>query len=157
MRWNSAIAVLAGSGTLALVLSLAGCDSSGSMVTTAGGPAPEPPAPMQHPLLENFPIPAGFELVPERSVAKKAGTLRIAQCEFAGYVQATEVTRFYQKYLPTAGFRLLEQRFLDNEHQLRFESSSETCNIRVRQIKKKTTFTVDLGPLPTGTSAPPGE
>jgi len=88
-------------------------------------------------------------------VAKQAGNLRIALGEFTGDAPATVVTQFYQKYLPTAGFHLLEQRFLDNQHQLRFESNTETCNIRVRQVKKKTTFLIDLGPLPNGTPATP--
>lgn len=142
MTWMAAAA-----GGL-LALSLAGCDFSSR---TSEGPAvvPQPATPVQHPLLKNFPLPAGFRIVPERSVAKEAGPLRIARCEFEGHARPEEVVRFYEKYMPTAGFEFKERRYLESEYELRFESASETCTLRIRPQRSKSVLWVDLGPHPS--------
>ena len=57
-------------------------------------------SPVQHAMLEGIPIPVGFRMVPERSVARESGRLRIAQCEFEGHTTPERVQRFYLDYMP---------------------------------------------------------
>jgi len=123
-----------------------GCESTGGGMAQAppGGP---PSSPVQHPLLENIPLPVGFQMVPERSVARQMGELRLAQCEFEGPTRADAVVRFYVEYLPTAKFTLRQQRFDNGEYSLRFESDKEECNVRVRGKGPKTVLVIDIAPL----------
>ena len=49
---------------------LTGCSQDGGR-----GPGPSP---VQHPLLENIPLPNGFRLVDDQSVGRSAGKLRVS-------------------------------------------------------------------------------
>lgn len=145
------LAVVAGCAGLTLVgFALFGCESFGGGRQTAGqGP---PASPKEHPLLENLPLPVGFRMVPERSVARTSGRMRVAQCEFEGKYTPEEVTRFYLDYMPSATFILKQKRFDNGEYNLRFESETEECNIRTRRGKTATVLVVDIGPLPKGSA-----
>lgn len=129
-----------------------GCTGGGNRAEVAGGTAPGGP-PRQHAILQGIPMPGGFRLVPERSVARESGQSRVAMCEFEGDLAPEHVTAFYQTHMPTARFTL-KRRALDNgEYKLRFESDTEECNIYVRRAKLRTVLVVDLGPLPRGSTA----
>jgi len=136
-------------GVLWILVGLAGCQQGRDTNRPSTGQAP-PTAALQHPALENLPLPAGFELVRERSMARKAGRMRIGQCEFVGPATPDDVSRFYEKYMPTAKFTLKERGFNNGEYALRFESDDEVCNIRARPAKGKTVLVIDIGPLLKG-------
>lgn len=138
-------------GLIAIGLGLGGCVSStysqGSVST--GEPAASA---RQHPLLENIPLPAGFRMVVERSVARQDGRTRMALCEFEGARSPEQVTHFYQNYMPSANFTLKQSRLDGGQYRLRFESDTEECNIRVSRARSRTVLVVDLGPLPRGSA-----
>jgi len=140
---------LVGLVALGWVGALAGCQSGGDATGSPAGASP-PASALQHPLLENIPLPAGFYLVPERSVARAAGSLRVAQCEFQGSLSPDAVARFYVEYMPAAKFTLRQRRFDNGEHSLRFESDAEECNVRTKPKGGKTVLVVDIGPLSKG-------
>jgi hypothetical protein len=144
---------LSGASVLWVVAALVGCQQGGDTNRPSTGQAP-PTAALQHPALENLPLPAGFELVRERSMARKAGRMRIGQCEFIGPATPDDVSRFYEKYMPTAKFTLKERGFNNGEYALRFESDDEVCNIRARPAKGKTVLVIDIGPLLKGGAEP---
>jgi hypothetical protein len=134
--WRRLVAGFIGAG---LAWGLVGCQSEG----TAGSAG----AAVQHPLLENFPLPGGYQMVSDRSVARASGSLRMAKCEFEGDMTAESTVEFYERMLPTAGFRLLDRRFENKEYVLRYQSATEECSVRVRRGRSKTTLVIDLGPL----------
>jgi hypothetical protein len=121
-----------------LALSVSGCQTEATSGPAVGA--------VQHPLLEGFPLPPGYQMVPERSVARSSGTVRMAKCEFQGNLSAESTVEFYEQYMPTAQFRLLDRRFESGEYVMRFESASEECAIRVRRGRSSTALVIDLGP-----------
>jgi len=125
---------------------VAGCESDGNAQTPTGQPPPT--APRQHPVLEHIPLPMGFAMVPERSVARLAGPLRVAQCEFEGTGAVDDVAEFYAKHMPAAKFTLRDKRFDAGTWLMRFESRTEECNIRIKPKGKRSVIVIDLGPLP---------
>jgi hypothetical protein len=133
---RSVLLVLAVCG---LVAGPAGCASDETSGAAIGA--------VQHPLLENFPLPPGFKMVADRSVARNSGTVRMAKCEFEGNLSTESTVGFYEEYMPTAQFRQLDKRFEAGTYALRFESSREECEIRVRRTRTKTVLVIDLGPL----------
>lgn len=145
---RSGVWVLLLSGVVAAV----GCESMSSGVSDGNAGRGAGPSPRQHALLQGIPIPAGFQLVPERTVARKSGQLRVALCEFEGGTDADGVVRFYLDYMPSARFVLKKEDFVHGEHQMRFESDSEECAIRVKPSRSKTILVIDLGPLAKGTA-----
>ena len=139
-------------GLLLAAVGLPGCQSLSGGTTSSGQAASHgPPAsPVQHTLLQNIPLPVGFKMVPDRSVARESGQFRVAQCEFEGVTTPEAVTRFYVQYMPTARFTLRQKRLDNGEYNLRFDSDSEECNVRVKRQDSKTILVVDIGPLPKG-------
>lgn len=146
VRSGTWMAVLAG------LAATAGCESMSAGGSDGNAGRGGGPSPRQHALLQNIPIPAGFQLVPERTVARKSGQLRVALCEFEGGTDADRVVRFYLDYMPSAKFVLKKEDFVHGEHQMRFESDDEECAIRVKSSRSKTTLVIDLGPLAKGTA-----
>lgn len=140
------LAVAAGAGSL-------GCQGFGGTEVAGGNQGP-PAAPVQHTLLQNVPLPVGFQMVADRSVARQSGASRVALCEFEGTSSPEEVTRFYVNYMPSAQFTLKKRDYVHGEYQLRFESDIEECIIRIKPAKlgKKTALVVDIGPLPQGSA-----
>jgi hypothetical protein len=135
------------SAIVCVSLSLPGCKSSGEAQMVGDAP---PAAPVQHPLLENIPLPTGFKIVPEHSVARLAGSMRVANCEFEGSLPPDAVARFYVEYMPTAKFTLRSKRFENGEYAIRFESDTEECNVRIIYKSNKSILLIDLGPLGKG-------
>lgn len=133
------------------LIALAGCASYQGSTTVNTGESPAA-SPGQHPMLEGVPIPMGFRMVAERSVARQTGRFRMAKCEFEGGTSPEQVTNFYQNYMPAAQFVLKTRNLEGGEYALRFESPSEECNIRVTRASGRTVLVVDLGPLPQGTA-----
>jgi len=122
-------------------------EAIGPGASTASGAAVMP---VQDPMLENLPVPMGFRRVPERSLARATGKLRMAQCEYEGSTSPADLVRFYESQMPTAQFALKERRLDAGVYSLRFESDSEVCNLRIKRAKSKTILVIDLGPLPKG-------
>jgi hypothetical protein len=107
-------------------------------------------------VLEHVPLPPGFALVPERSVARLVGPIRVAQCEFVGPTPVDDVVDFYVRWMPEAKFTLRQKRLESGQYVLWFESRSEECIVRVRpKGSKRTTLTLDLGPLPDQAAGQP--
>lgn len=129
-------------------LGLCGCDSPGSTEPVGGqGTAAQP---REHPMLQGIPLPIGFRTVPERSVGRASGQLRVGTFEFEGTTSPDEIERFFAQYMPSARFVQKNRRFDNGEYNLRFESDTEECNVRIRRVKTKTVLIVDIGPLPKG-------
>ncbi len=150
MHTRTCLALAATVTTGALLFGCANVNTtSNTTLSTSHGTAASA---VQHPFLENIPLPQGFRLVPERSVARESGRYRMAKCEFEGAVAPEQVTAFYQNYMPSAQFRLKTRNLEAGEYRLRFESGTEECNIRVSRHRGTTVLVVDLGPLPQGTA-----
>ncbi len=145
-QWSVwSIAAIAASAAI-----LAGCES------TDRGPSASA---MKHPLLEDIPLPNGFKLVDDQSMARASGRTRIARVKFVGPTERAAVMRFFEEYMPRAGFDLRHCGFDRGVYELRFESGGEECTFRVAPEKSKTAIFVELGPLATETASrtPPDE
>lgn len=142
----------AAAAILGLLAALSGCQSYSSTTSTGNSATGPAASPVQHPLLTNVPLPVGFRMVPERSVARGSGRFRMAICEFEGTTPPERVTSFYQNYMPSANFALRTTSLVNGEYKLRFESDTEECSIYVRRERQATRLVIDLGPLPRGTA-----
>ena len=154
MTWPKAAgkvqAVLVGVGGLLALAGPLGCASGGGRSGHAGErPVAEA---VRDPVLEGIPKPAGFVLDEPQSLAITAGRMRLAKCQYTGALHPTEVRRFYEHYMPSAGFTLKRWSLDHGEFNLRFESQSEVCIVRARPRGwNKTELVVELEPRPRGT------
>ena len=139
---------LAGLAALAMCLPLGACATTSSTATASGDGRSA--SAMQHPTLEGIPIPAGFELVGDRSFHHASGRLRYANCEFQGDGDPAAVERFYRKHMPSAGFTLRQTSSGRGEYVLEFDSSNERSTVRARRDKFKTILIVTVSPTPKG-------
>ena len=99
---GSRVACLGGICAAMAVLLLSGCDS---MVHRGGEMEDRNTASaVRDPVLQDIPKPAGFRLAADRSMVTNIGRFRLAQCEYVGSGDAGRIKRFYEEYLPTAGF-----------------------------------------------------
>lgn len=106
---------------------------------------------VRDPVLQDIPKPAGFMLVADRSFAFSSGKVRIARCEYVGSTDEPAVKRFYEEYMPSAGFALRQWSLDSGLYNLRFESGGEICTVRIRpQEWNKTGLVVEIGPKPQG-------
>ena len=142
--------LIAGCAGLALVVWLTGCATYNA--GSGGGSSSPVASPRQDPMLENVPLPVGFTMVPERSVVRNDGRLRVAMCEYEGDTAPERVISFYKSYMPSAKFVLKQSRLENGLYSLRFASDNEECNIRVLRERGRTHLVVDLGPLPQGSA-----
>ena len=152
-RDRSTLRSIAGLTLLVLAATLGGCDSSGG--SAGSGPGMNQTAvatAVQHPLLQNIPLPAGFRMIPERSVASVVGANRVAKCEFQGGLSPDEVARFYESLMPTARFTLGPKSFDNGEYSMRFESDSEECSLRIKRAGSRTVLVIDIRPLSKGSA-----
>lgn len=129
-------------------LGTGGCNSSLGRSETAGPSA----SPRQHPTLEGIPLPNGFRLVDDRSVGVSSGRLRVAKFEFIGDTDRSTLSRFYKEYMPSGGWTLRKEDFDRGIYDLRFESSTEECTVRLRPEKNRTAIVIHVIPLPRGTA-----
>lgn len=135
-----------------LVLTAAGCETMRTPPPASADEAKPTASARQYRLLQNIPVPTGFELVRDRSTAWASGQIRWASCEFEGSGTAERVADFYTRQMPSARFTLKKESLENGESHLRFESDTEECNIRVRQGKMRTQLMINVGPLPKGTA-----
>ncbi|MGD8454538.1 MAG: hypothetical protein PVJ57_22215 [Phycisphaerae bacterium] len=142
--------MLCGLAALTAGTLLGACTSSSG--TIGPGASGTTASAMQHPMLEGIPIPSGFSLVDDRSFGWKTGTLRTANCEFAGSTGVAEVNRFYREYMPSAGFTLRQERFDRGEYVMEFDSTNERSTVRIRRESFKTILIVDVSPTPRGSA-----
>jgi len=131
---------------------LTACNGTTSTVSSGGssGRTELAGSAVEHPGLENIPIPAGFQLVDDRSFSSQSGQLRHANYEFRGDTPPARVSRFYEEYMPSAGFTLRQKRFDRGEYVLDFDSSSECSTVRIKRDKFRTVLTVNVSPRPKG-------
>lgn len=128
---------------------VAGCETppSGSEPGGAAGTVRA----VQHPALEGIPLPAGFRLVPDRSIIRSSGQYRYANCEYTGDTPPETVFRFFKENMPTAGFKLRQWGLQGGEYVLEFEGHSERSTVRFKQDKfRKTKLIIDVSPTPRG-------
>ncbi|MCA9243876.1 MAG: hypothetical protein KDA32_07990 [Phycisphaerales bacterium] len=130
-----------------LLAATGGCAMNNS-VEVAGPSA----SAVQHPTLEGVPIPSGFRLVDDRSVAASSGPLRVVKYEFAGPTDASRVNRFYRDYMPAGGWTLRREAFDRGEQEMRFTSTAEECTVRIGKDGRQTIVRIDVIPLPRGTA-----
>jgi|GEM_PF-1574569 len=108
---------------------------------------------VRDPILQDIPKPTGFVLDADRSVAISSGQLRLAKCEYSGALSRSSVKRFYEEYMPSAGFTLRQWSLDQGEFSLRFESSSEICTIRAKpRSRSNTAVVVEIVPKPRGSA-----
>lgn len=106
---------------------------------------------VRDPVLQDIPKPASFVLDHERSVAIASGKFRLAKCEYAGSLGPSAVKRFYEEYMPSAGFELRQWSLDQGAFNMRFEGSSEVCTVRARPGGwRKTVVVVEITPKPQG-------
>ena len=152
--WRSTVAL----GLGATILWLPACNST---LTRGEGADGRPTASaVRDPVLQDIPKPAGFRLAADRSMVTNIGRIRLAQCEYVGSGDPVEIKRFYEEYLPAAGFELRHWGLDHGEYDLDFESGQETCHVRIRpKGLGKTTVVVKVQPRAQGSldraSGPP--
>lgn len=136
---------------LTMAAALAGCQSNETIVQ-----------PVRDPILSDIPKPPGFSLVNSRSTAFASGQWRLAKCEYTGSMERDRLRRFYEQYMPQAGFELRQWNLEAGTLTMMFESAAETCNIRLRPSGNRTIVQLELAPLaiepvqPPGGGGPPG-
>jgi hypothetical protein len=134
-------------------LTVCGCDSGG---LSSGRKVAA--APVQHPMLENIPLPADAIEQPERSVGRRSGRFRVGKFEFLTANDPLTVMRFYRELMPTAGYRLRTEVAEGGVYDMRFDSDVEECAIRIIPGRmSKTRLIVDVGPIPRGPAAAANE
>ncbi len=152
MRSNNTCTLLTRSwlplAALATALTLPGCDS-----TSTGGNVSDRPVAraVRDPVLQDIPKPAGFVLDEQQSLAISAGRMRLAKCQYSGGLVPKDVKRFYEEYMPQAGFALRRWSLDHGEFNMRFESDTEVCTVRVRPKGYRSSLVVvELEPKPRG-------
>ncbi|MFQ5805954.1 MAG: hypothetical protein ACE5I3_05845 [Phycisphaerae bacterium] len=106
---------------------------------------------VRDPVLQDIPKPSGFLLVNDRSFGVFSGKVRIARCEYDGSSDTSAVKRFYEEYMPSAGFELRRWTLDGGVFNLHFESNTEICVVRVLPRKwRKTGLVVEISPKPQG-------
>ena len=135
---------------LAVGLPLGACTSS---FGGAGAAEHRPSASaVQHPMLENIPLPVGFQMVEQHSYGRSSGQLRYASCEFEGRLDPAAVNRFYKEYMPAAGFTLRQERFNRGQYVMEFDSTAEESTVRIERRRFKTALIIDINPTPKGSA-----
>lgn len=107
---------------------------------------------VRDPVLQDIPRPQGFVIDDQKSMAFASGRVRMARCQYAGSVDPLGVKRFYEEYMPSAHFRLLQWSLEKGVYDLRFESDSELCGIRIWRERSRTGLMIEVGPRPRGTA-----
>ena len=87
----------------------------------------------------------------DRSFGWSSGQLRHANYVFSGDTAPARVGRFFEEYMPSAGFILRQKRFDRGEYVLEFESNAERSAVRIKRIKFKTELIIDVSPRAKGT------
>ncbi|TWT42295.1 hypothetical protein RAS1_34250 [Phycisphaerae bacterium RAS1] len=139
--WQKAVVAV----LLAAAMAAGGCESG----TTGEGPSASP---VQDPMLEGIPLPHGFTKVLEKSDGTVSGQFRLVRFYYTGSTDPAAVHRFYEEYMPSAGFTQVERSLEQGAYMSRFQSSSEECSIRVKREKSKTSLVVNVRPLPAATA-----
>ncbi len=151
---SEALRARIGGGLLALsalflTAGTTGCNSDGS-TGSANGTA----SPVRDPDLDDIPKPSGFSPVrDERTAFWRSGRLRVGQLWFKGGSDPIEVRKFYETFMPDAGYALREMSLKGGEYLMRFESDTEIIHVRCWREKFNTLVVVEFGPQPQG-SAP---
>jgi hypothetical protein len=122
------------------------------MISRGGAVEDRPTASaVRDPVLQDIPKPTGFQLAADRSMVTNIGRFRLAQCEYVGPGDAAQIKRFYEEYLPTAGFELRHWSLDHGEFSLDFESAAEVCNVRIHASGRgKSTVIVKVRPKAQG-------
>ncbi|QOJ15298.1 MAG: hypothetical protein HRU75_11935 [Planctomycetia bacterium] len=127
-----------------------GCAGGSTVSDTRAG------SPVQHPVLQNVPLPGGFELVDDRSRISSNGQIRFAQCEFSGRAERTSVYEFFKNYMPTGGWSLQDERLIGGVYELRYGSPTERCDVRISRSGRGTRIDIEVRPsADSGEAAPP--
>jgi len=133
-------------------LVLGGCATySNQVVTDSSGKTAEYVPPVQHYMLAGIPLPQGFELVSDQSIGRASAHYRDVVFIFSGSRDVATVRRFFRENMPAAQFQLRKEWYYRGESNLRFDSSTEECNVSIRPGRfNRTTIVLDIGPLPDG-------
>jgi len=103
-------------------------------------------------MLENVPLPSGFQLVDDRSVGTSSGQFRVAKYEFVGKSRRARLERFYREYMPSGGWTLISEDLYRGIYEMRFESDTESCIVCLRPEGRNTVINIDVRPLPKGSA-----
>ena len=113
-----------------------------------------PASAVRDPVLQDIPRPTGFVLDESASLAFASGRVRVARCAYRGPTDAIAVKRFYEEYMPSAHYRLLQWSLDQGVYTMRFESAAEMCSIRIRRDGRETALLIEVGPRPIGSASP---
>lgn len=134
----------------------AGCESMGG----GGSVVPSNATTVGDEDVRDIPKPKGFTRVDKPSVFWRSGQYRIGELWYSGKSSPAAVKRFYEQYMPTAGFELREMSLRNGQYNARFETEREVCTVRIVPESFGTSLVIELvprghGPVNTGLSAPP--
>lgn len=103
-------------------------------------------SPMQHPMLENVPIPRDFRIIDDRSRSgSTASGQRWARCTFSGGLNRNAVVQFYCDNMPAGHWTERERKFENGEMELRYDNPiGETCDVVIRNGFLATEVEIDL-------------
>ncbi len=137
-------------GGLIAALAAGGCESLGGGNKTLRGPNVTAAS---HPTLEDFPLPSGFALVSDNSRSVVSGATRWVEYEFSGSTGWSQIIRFFMDTLPSAGWTLRTRQLRDGGlYEMRFESTREECDVRVKRVRGKTVLNIEIRPQPQGSA-----
>ena len=132
-----------------------GCNSVSMSASAGREPAARLASAVRDPVLQDIPKPAGFQLAADRSIFWQRGRWRMGKCEYEGPTDPTGVKRFYEQYMPSAGFTLRERSLDNGEYKLRFESETEVCVIRIARKRGRTRVLLEIAPQSRGAAETP--
>ncbi len=132
-----------------------GCASVSVSASADRKPSARLASAVRDPILQDIPKPAGFQLAADRSIFWQRGRWRMGKCEYEGPTDPTAVKRFYEQYMPSAGFTLRERSLDNGEYKLRFESETEVCVIRIARKRGRTRVLLEIAPQSRGSAETP--
>jgi len=138
-------------GVAGALLGVSACDTMSGAARSGAVETRTTASAMRDPVLEDIPKPAGFRLVDDGTFGVFSGKVRIARCQYVGPTECAAIKRFYEEYMPSAGFELRGWSVDAGVFNLHFESTSEVCNVRISPgARSGSALVVEVKPKPQG-------
>jgi len=87
--------------------------------------------PQSDPLVEDLPVPIGFNLDVDASRSYRAHESRLIDHVYRGPASKREVERFYRRLMPLNGWRLQGSQQLGEEIRLRYQQGDQWCEVEI--------------------------
>ncbi len=115
-----ALAALALAGAVVLAL---GCNPEQQRLDEAG------PAAGSH--VADVPVPAGFRFNAKESYDRSTGGFRLVSHLYEGGAKVRDVTEFYRRAMPAAGWETVQESFEYGKQRMVFRKGEETAYVSV--------------------------